>query len=124
VSVRTQLRDLLADRVPDTWDVRADGRDVDAPEVDQPVLFVWTNRVTPGPTIGWRTHEFLLRICTPLTDPEQYDDDLDALLETLTDVLQGMDPIAWTEAVRGVHGQPPRLQCYTLTATVPARKDT
>jgi hypothetical protein len=121
VSVRTQLRELLADRVPDTWDVRADGLDVDAPEVDTPVLFVWTNRVTPGPTISWRTHEFLLRICTPLTDPEECDDDLDALLETLTDVLQGMDPIAWTQAVRGVHGQ--RLQCYTLTATVPARKD-
>jgi hypothetical protein len=122
MSVRTQLWSLLVDRVPTSWDVRADGIDVDAPEVDTPVLFVWTNRVTPGPTIGWRTHEFLLRICTPLTDPEQYDDDLDALLETLTDVLQGMDPIAWTEAVRGVHAQ--RLQCYTLTLTVPARKDT
>lgn len=122
MSVRTQLWSLLVDRLPDTWDVRADGVDVDAPETDVPVLFVWTNRVTPGPTIGWRTHEFLLRVCTPLTDPEQYDDDLDELLETLTDTLQGMDPIAWTQAVRGVHGN--RLQCYTLTLTVPARKDT
>ena len=122
MSVRTQLRDLLVERLPDAWDVRDDGRDVDAPEVDTPVLFVWTNRVEPGPTIGWRTHEFLLRICTPLTDPETFDDDLDALLETLTDTLQGLDPIAWTQAVRGVHGN--RLQCWTLTLTVPARKDT
>lgn len=119
--IRTQLRDLLVERLPDTWDVRADARDVDALEPDHPAVLIMSARITPGPGPAWRTHEVLVRVLSPLTDPEQVDDDLDDLLDTLTDALVGLDPLTWTEAVRGVHGD--RLHCWTLTLTAPARKD-
>lgn len=119
MSLRTELRDLLTNRLPE-WDVRADLRGVDAPEA-APIVLVETSRFTPGPARGRRTVELTVYLLTPLTDPETVDDDLEARLAELLAVLEHLDPIAWTEATRGVYDE--RLHCYTVTVTAPARKD-
>lgn len=121
-SIRRQLEAALIERLPETWDIRADVDTVDGLEPETPILLILTNRLTPGPARGLRTHEFVLRLIAPTTDPDVVDDVLDELLDELLDVLPGLDPLSWQAATRTEVAN--AFAAYDVTVTLPARKDT
>lgn len=118
MSVRTELAAILAAGLPE-WDVRASIANVDGIEI--PTLLVWPAELSPGPTLGTRTHELRVRLLTPVTDADAADDDLDELLPELLRLIEQHDPLTWTTAERGTHGED--YHAWTITVRVPARKE-
>lgn len=103
----------------DGWQVRAGLLGID--NLVAPALAVWTADVAPGPAIGVRMHSLRVRLLSPTQDPETVDDELDDDLATLLGILDTLDPITWETAERGMHAD--TYHAYTVTVTVPARKD-
>lgn len=118
-SPRRALAEALVSVLPPEWDVRADLRPVDA--ITAPTVTVWTRDVAPGPTRGLRTYSLGVTLLSPVTDPAEVDDSLDDLLPTLLTAIEHLDPVTWTAAERGVWDS--SHHSYSLTVSVPARKD-
>lgn len=110
---------MIAAAVPESWDVRSDLRSIDG--IEGPTVIVMPNEITPGPTMGWDTHELRVRLLTEVTDPAEADDALDVTLPLLLRVIESLDPVVWTNAERGVHADD--YHAWTLTVRVPARKE-
>lgn len=118
-SPRVALAEALVGVLPPEWDVRTDLRPVDG--IEAPTLLVWTASVTPGPTRGLRTYSLRITLLSPRQDPQEVDDDLDDLLPVLLAAVEGLDPVTWSDAERGVWAD--TYHSITLTVSVPARKD-
>lgn len=119
-TVRSQLVDLLTARLPQTWEVRAGLGGLD--NLTVPTVAVWTHELEPGPARGLRTHTLRVRLLSPLSDPDQVEDALEVDVALLCAAIESLDPITWSTAERGIHAD--TYHAYTLTVSVPVRKDT
>lgn len=100
MSGRTVLRDALTAGLTG-WQVVSDPRALDS--VRKPgAVVLGTNKRTRTPTLGlgWFTEELTLWVLTATTRPDQIEDDLDALLLQVLQVLEPLDSVRWDVAER------------------------
>lgn len=101
MNARTELADALRAELPESWDVRPSFDPPDELEPDRPCLMLWRDELTPGPTLGTRTHNMAAWLLVPMTDPELLDDELDAAVLQLVTRVDEMSTVDWTKATRG-----------------------
>lgn len=119
MSVRSWLAELLTAELPADWTLRPGVGDVDV--LEGPTIILWPAELSPGPQRGVRTHELRVRLMTEVQDDTEADDELDALLPVLLDVIERNDPLVWTAAERGIHAE--TFHAWTVTVRVPAKKE-
>lgn len=98
------------------WLVLSDARQIDS--VPQPgACVLWTQRRSRPAKLGldWVLDEITLWVLTATTKPALIEDDLDALLQQVLEVLEPDAAFAWTEAERGTLGE--SWQGWRLTVT-------
>lgn len=117
MSARDELADQLRAALPDSWDVLSKY----APPVElaagRPCLMLWRDKLTPGPSMGTRSHALAAWLLTPRTDPFEVDDELDELLDELLPILDALPTVAWSEAERGTLDSGDGFPGYRVTLT-------
>lgn len=103
MDARKQLAEGLAQILPATWDIHADGRTIDNPDPATPaVVSIDILRLEPAPTMGARTTKFNVWLLEPSRDLEQIETNLGAHLDLLLNALDGAAWLIWETAERGL----------------------
>lgn len=120
MSARTELADALDAATPESWQVDPFYRVPDGIEAGCTRLIVYGATWRPGGALGLRQLEAVVWLIVPELDPELVDDELDARLATLLDVLDSSPVLAWSEAERGTLDE--SYPGYRVTLTTQHRK--
>jgi hypothetical protein len=106
-STRTQIADRLRGLLPAEWLVLATAREFDMPDGTVPaVVAVQRSQIAPAPNYAgaWIETFDVWLITTSQVDDPSLEDDLDALLDTTLEAVDGDRAIALETATRTTYG--------------------
>lgn len=108
VSYRTHLVDLLTAALdPARYSVVGSATVPGEIPPGKIAVRVWQTEVARGPVVGGRpsvTCSLVVWVCSPHSDPDRVDDDLDDALADVLTPLVGLRGITWGTATRDVFG--------------------
>lgn len=118
MSARTALRQALAAGLSG-WQIVADPRALDSVRRPGAIVLAPVKRAKlPAFGLGWFTEELMLWVLTAATKPEEIEDDLDACLLAVLEVLEPLDWAGWDTAERLVLADTYDGYKLTLNATI------
>lgn len=117
MNVRQQLATALQGALGSAFTIVADTRDIARVDDQQRgIVQLVRTKITNGDRMHATVHEFDLWVVTPNLDSEGSGEaDLDDVLDEVLEVIEGLDWLTWSEAVRETH--PAGYHAYQFTVS-------
>jgi len=120
MGARQYLAAALKAAVPKTWDVIEFPTDLENPRHVTVVIRPTSVKRTKGAPRMFRDEDFSLALVEPGLDSAQVETALEASLNILLEILDGIDILVWIDATRATYNG--RFSGYDITITITTEK--